>query len=101
MRRITDTKSHLEPVSRSLNEKLKNKTFREAYEHYHEALSVGLKIKAVREHAGLTQKQVADRMGVSQQVVSRLESGEVDNPTIDTLARLAKVTGRRLRVEFA
>jgi ribosome-binding protein aMBF1 (putative translation factor) len=83
-----------------LEEKLKDKTFREAYEHYRDALSVGMKIRDLRETAGLTQKQLADRMGVSQQVIARLESGEADNPTVGTLERIAKATGHRLHVQF-
>ena len=80
--------------------KLKNKTFREAYEHYHDVLAIGLKIRDLRESAGLTQKQLAHRMGVSQQVIARLESGEADNPTVGTLERIAKATGHRLHVQF-
>lgn len=83
-----------------LEEKLKDKTFREAYEHYRDALTVGMKIRDLRENAGLTQKQLADRMGVSQQVIARLESGEADNPTVSTLERIAKATGHRLQVRF-
>jgi transcriptional regulator with XRE-family HTH domain len=39
-------------------------------------------------------------MGVTQQVISRLENGEVDNPTIDTLSKIADVAGKKLVVEF-
>jgi DNA-binding XRE family transcriptional regulator len=83
-----------------LDAKLKNKTFREAFEHYYDALKIGLQIRELRETAGLTQKGLADRLGVSQQVVARLESGEADNPTVTTLDRIAKATGHRLRFRF-
>lgn len=91
---------NLKPFRQSLNKKLRNKTFKEAYEHYYSTLSIGLKIREIRREAGLTQKEVADRMGVSQQVISRLEKGEVDNPTVDTLIRIADVVGKKLNVEF-
>jgi transcriptional regulator with XRE-family HTH domain len=83
-----------------LDAKLKNKTFREAYEHYHDILKIGLQIRDLRETAGLTQKALAQRLGVSQQVIARLESGEADNPTVTTLERIAEATGHRLRFKF-
>jgi DNA-binding XRE family transcriptional regulator len=88
------------PFTPSLKAKLRNKTFREAFEHYSNALSIGLLIRDTRKEAGLTQKEIADRMGISQQVISRLEKGEVDNPTIDTLSRIADVAGKKLIVAF-
>ncbi len=83
-----------------LKGKLKNKTFREAYAHYGNVLEIGLRVRDLREKAGLTQTQLARRLKVSQQVISRLESGEVDNPTVSTLERIAKATGNNLRLEF-
>jgi DNA-binding XRE family transcriptional regulator len=84
----------------SLKAKLRNKSFKEAYEHYSNTLSVGILIREVRKKSGFSQKEFANRMGVSQQVISRLEKGEVDNPTIDTLSKIADVAGKRLVVEF-
>ena len=88
------------PFRESLKAKLRNKTFKEAFEHYSNTLSVGVLIRDTRKKSGLTQKEFADRMGVSQQVISRLEKGEVDNPTIDTLSKIADVAGKKLVVEF-
>jgi DNA-binding XRE family transcriptional regulator len=100
MNNLKIKKNNSKSFSQSLNKKLRNKTFKEAYEHYYSALSIGLKIREIRKEAGLTQKEVADKMGVSQQVISRLEKGEVDNPTVDTLIRVADVVGKKLNVEF-
>ena len=83
-----------------LKGKLKNKTFREAYEHYGNVLQIGLQVRALREKAGLTQAELAKRLKISQQVISRIESGEVNNPTVSTLERIAKATGNHLRLEF-
>jgi ribosome-binding protein aMBF1 (putative translation factor) len=88
------------PFSVSLHAKLRNKTFKEAFEHYSNTLSVGILIRETREKTGLTQKEFAHRMGVTQQVISRLENGEVDNPTIDTLSKIADVAGKKLIVDF-
>jgi DNA-binding XRE family transcriptional regulator len=88
------------PFGVSLKAKLRNKSFKEAYEHYSNTLSVGILIRDARKKSGFTQKEFAARMGVSQQVISRLEKGEVDNPTIDTLCKIADVAGKKLVVEF-
>jgi len=52
-----------------------------------------------RSHAGLTQAQLARRMGTTQAVIARLESGRT-KPSTRTLERLAKATGMRLRISF-
>jgi len=52
-----------------------------------------------RQRAGLSQAQVAERMGTRQSVVARLESGRV-MPSATSLARYAAATGSRLRVEL-
>jgi len=45
--------------------------------------------------AGLTQRQLAEKMGTTQSAIARLESG-MQTPTLDTLCRLAAV----LNVDF-
>lgn len=49
---------------------------------------------AARERAGLTQKELARRMGTKQPAIARLENGR-SVPSITTLRRLAEVTGSR------
>ncbi len=52
-----------------------------------------------RAEAGLTQEQLAQRMGTKQEVIARWEGGKV-LPSTRTLARLAKATGTRLEIRF-
>lgn len=52
-----------------------------------------------RTKAGLSQRELAARMHVSQAVIGRLESGE-HSPRIDTLARAAEALGMDLEVRF-
>jgi transcriptional regulator with XRE-family HTH domain len=49
----------------------------------------GARLRAAREHLGLTQEEVAQRSGVHVTEVSRIEAGKRD-PKISTLRRLAK-----------
>ena len=50
-----------------------------------------------RTSAGLTQAEVAERMGTTQSAVARLESGR-PLPSTRTLQRYAKATGSRLKI---
>jgi transcriptional regulator with XRE-family HTH domain len=53
---------------------------------------VGSNVRRCREAAGLSQEDLAARMGVDQAYVSRLEAGQ-RNPTIVTVWHVAKALG--------
>jgi len=61
-------------------------------------MNVVAELRRARANAGLSQAELARRAGTSQATVSAYESGG-KQPSIDTLARLLKVTGKRLAVE--
>lgn len=48
-----------------------------------------------RRHAGLSQRELAERAGTTQSAVARIESGRV-TPRFDTLARLVRECGSRI-----
>jgi len=52
-----------------------------------------------RGAAGLTQRELAEKMKTSQAYVARLESGK-EKPSTRTLNRFAKATGHRVVIEF-
>jgi 2,4-dienoyl-CoA reductase-like NADH-dependent reductase (Old Yellow Enzyme family) len=53
-------------------------------------------LKREREQCGLSIGDVAERSGLDRAVVSRLENGKQDNPTVATLMRYAAAVGKRL-----
>lgn len=53
----------------------------------------------MRQAAGLTQEQVADRMHTKKSNISRLEKGGVA-PKVDTLKRYAQACGFELQMSF-
>jgi transcriptional regulator with XRE-family HTH domain len=53
---------------------------------------VGSNVSRIRNQKGLTQEQLADLSGFSQQYISGLESGR-RNPTVVTMYELAKALG--------
>jgi transcriptional regulator with XRE-family HTH domain len=57
---------------------------------------VGRNVRRLRSAAGLSQAELAERMGVDRSYVSGLERGQ-RNPTIVTLWHITKALGVRLR----
>src|SRR5262249_34858393 len=51
------------------------------------------KLTALRKQHRWSQTELAKRAGLSQQAIGHLEAGARDNPTADTLKRLAKALG--------
>ena len=54
---------------------------------------------SARDAANLTQKQLAQRSGVSQANISKIENGNY-HPSLSTLKRIADALGKRLVVSF-
>jgi ribosome-binding protein aMBF1 (putative translation factor) len=79
---------------------MKEPTYRKAYEALEEEFILAAAVIDARSRAGLTQQELATRMGTTQPVVARLESGRT-RPSMRTLERLAKATGSRLLISFA
>lgn len=72
--------------------------YRAAYEALQDEFDLVAAMVEVRKRAGLTQKDVAERMGISQPAVAKIESGRSLN--VNTLRRYAAATGTKLRVSF-
>lgn len=63
-------------------------------------LDLGQLIYDLRTEAGLSQRELAERMGTTQSVISRLEEGGGARNRIDTLARVATALNRHLVMSF-
>jgi transcriptional regulator with XRE-family HTH domain len=63
-------------------------------------LALGQLIYELRTEAGLSQRALAERMGTTQSVISRLEEGGGARNRLDTLARVATALDRHLVVSF-
>ncbi len=53
-------------------------------------LTMGTKIKNLREKAGMTQTELADKLGLSKSVISAYEKG-IRNPSFKVLPLLAEI----------
>ena len=83
-----------------LKEDLEDPEFKAHYHEERQALILAMKIAELREKKGLSQRQLAEVMGTSQQAISRIESGEYEGFTLKTLERIAEATGTRVKIEF-
>jgi transcriptional regulator with XRE-family HTH domain len=63
-------------------------------------LALGQLIYDLRTAAGLSQRELAERMATTQSVISRFEEGGGARTRIDTLARVATALDRHLIVSF-
>jgi transcriptional regulator with XRE-family HTH domain len=85
---------------RYLEEQMKDPAFAERFEQAGEAWDVALQIAALRERAGLSQKDLARKLKTSQQNISRLESPAYEGHSLAMLRRVAKALSAKVRVVF-
>lgn len=78
---------------------MKEAEYRKAYNALEEEFALAKAVIDARNRAGLTQVELARKMGTTQPVVARLEGGRT-RPSMRTLERLAKATGSRLLIGF-
>ncbi|MDO8564661.1 MAG: helix-turn-helix transcriptional regulator [bacterium] len=76
---------------------LKNKAVRADYERLRPRFEIIQALIRRRLERGLTQAQLARRIGTKQSAISRLESGTV-NPTLALLDQVARAVGGRVHI---
>jgi transcriptional regulator with XRE-family HTH domain len=76
---------------------LQNPAVRALWEARREARELSHSLLAARARSGLTQAEIAERMGTTQSAVARLEGGKA-KPSLRTLEKFAAATGSRLVV---
>lgn len=64
-----------------------------------ERMKVAQQIRDIRVRIGYTQKDLAEKLGVIQQYISKIENGH-ENLSIDTAKRIANVLGKNLIIKF-
>lgn len=83
---------------RYLEQQMEDRAFAARFKQAGEAWDVALQIAALREQAGLSQKELARKLKTSQQQISRLESPGYEGHSLRMLRRIAKVLHARVRV---
>lgn len=78
-------------------ELLKNPAVRQAYDELEPEYQLASSIIQARIDHKMTQAELAEKAGVSQVIIARLESG-TSNPTVGTVTRVARVLGKELKL---
>jgi ribosome-binding protein aMBF1 (putative translation factor) len=82
-----------------LQEQLKKPSFKKAYDALEPEYALISQIIGARAKRGLSQAQLAKKMGTKQSAIARLES-EGYNPSVNLLRKVAKATGTKLKILF-
>ena len=82
-----------------LKEQLQDEDFKKEWDAIEPEFAIIQAIIDARKTVGMTQKELAERTGIAQGDISKLETGSA-NPSLKTLQRLAEGMGMRLKLEF-
>lgn len=85
--------------SKIFEEEMKDPEFRRHYEIEKKKLEMAMKIAELRKSKKLSQKQLAEKIGIKQSVIGRIEAGN-QNLTIETLHKIAVALNKNLVVNF-
>lgn len=81
------------------DEQMQDVEFVKEYEAIQPELDVIRAIVYARTSQNMTQKELAERTGINQADISKLENG-TRNPSVNLLKRLAEGLGMALKIEF-
>jgi transcriptional regulator with XRE-family HTH domain len=87
-------------IADQLRVELTEPEFSEGYAESYLNSYIATQLKVLRQQRGLTQTKLADLLGTTQTVISRIENVNYSNWNIGTLKRLARAFELRLRVSF-
>ena len=82
-----------------LAQQMEDSAFAAEYEAQRPEYEAIRAVIAARLACNMTQKELAEKTGIRQSNISRIESGSA-SPTIDTLARIAAGLGKQLKIDF-
>ena len=83
-----------------LRKKMKSPSFRKEWESNSDEFELAKTIIHLRIKAGMTQKDLARKVGTSQPSIARLESGNYHNLSLSFLRRVGSALHVKPRVEF-
>lgn len=89
----------MDDYHRHLNRLLKNPEFKRLWEEDAPNRELMESLYIARNEQGLTQAELAQRCGIKQSNLSRIESGN-GNPSLETLRRIARGLGKVLTIGF-
>ncbi len=77
--------------------RMRSPAYRKAYKELEPEFAIIGAVIDARMRKGVTQAELARRMGTKQSAIARFESGR-GNPTLDFIQRLSRALGLKLRI---
>jgi ribosome-binding protein aMBF1 (putative translation factor) len=95
MKRDTKRDKHREVVEQRAR---KSATYRKAFARNLHQIDLALLVREMREDKGLTQAELAKKVGTTQSVIARLEDAEYKGHSLAMLERIAMACGVALKL---
>lgn len=87
-------------LKQHIKQKMKNHDFKKAWHELDAEFAIFEEIIKAREKSGLTQEELANKIGTKQPALSRLERGGFRKANIETLKKIAEALDHNLVVKF-
>ena len=79
--------------------KKRDPEFAEEYEKNYEGFKLNAMIKALRIESGISQQEMADRIGTKKSTISRMEN-HAEDIRFSTLQKVASACGKKISISF-
>lgn len=89
----------MDDFDKYLDEQLQNPDFKKEWDENELEYQLMMMILKARNEQNLTQSELAERTGIRQSNISRIEKGQA-LPSISTLCKIAHGLGKRLQIKF-
>ena len=96
---IMKRRCSMSDLKKYIERQMDNPEFAKEYEAMRPEYEAIRSMIAARLESNMTQKELAEKTGIRQSNISRIENG-TSSPTVDTLARIAAGMGKQLKIEF-
>lgn len=90
---MSDLKKYIEKRKKSDPE------FAVGYDEGYAQFKIGVMLQMSREKAGMTQEEVAQKLGTKKSAISRIEN-HAENITLSTLHKYARALGKKVNLEI-
>ena len=89
----------MDDFDKYLDEQMQNPEFKKEWDENELEYQLMMMILKARNEQNLTQSELAERTGIRQSNISRIEKGQA-LPSISTLCKIARGLGKRLQIKF-
>jgi len=90
----------MKTLNQSLQERMQDSEFRRYYEYENIIQNIALRIAKIRQELGISQADLAKKLGTKQQVISRIEGGN-QNLSVQMLLKISEALGAKINIELS